>query len=101
MFPLIPMDKPQPRKKEVDVAALSSAFMRIPRMRVEAARDLLDLGFTHPDQLAGRCPEGLFEKVRLLHPGTPADRVHYLRMAVYFAETPEPDPRRLHPAAWA
>ena len=31
-----------PKKKEADYAALASPFMRIPRLPVDVARDLLD-----------------------------------------------------------
>ena len=39
------------KKKKVDRAALASPFMRIPGMYVEAARDLLDLGFSEVYEL--------------------------------------------------
>ncbi len=94
-------DQPLPRRrKKVDQQALQSAFMRIPGMKVEAARDLLDLGLDEVYQLEGRSPDSLFSDLRRLRPETPADRVAFLRLAVYFAETDSPDPRRLHPAAW-
>ncbi|MGF1485037.1 MAG: helix-hairpin-helix domain-containing protein [Opitutales bacterium] len=94
-------DRPARRKKKVDSAALHSAFMRIPGMKVEAARDLLDLGLDEVYQLEGRSPESLFSDLQKLRPETPADRVTFLRLAVYFAETDQPDPQRLHPTAWS
>lgn len=78
-----------PPKKDTDYTALQSAFMQIPRMKVEVARDLLDLGFTQVYQLQGRSPEVMFDTLRLDRPQLPTDRLSYLRMAVHFAETGE------------
>jgi hypothetical protein len=96
------MENPREKKKrKVDVAALQSEFKRImPSMDIAAARDLLDCGFVHLDELRGRSPEAIFDKVRKTHPETPADRLCSYRMAVYFAETPEPDPKLLQPHMW-
>lgn len=77
----------QPKKKETDYTALQSPFMQIPRMKVEVARDLLDLGFSQIYHLQGRSPEVLFDALRKLRAQTPDDRLGYLRMAVHFAET--------------
>jgi hypothetical protein len=87
--------------KRLRSEALNSAFMRIPYFKVEAARDLLDLGFTQPYQLAGRAPDALYDDLRKRKPDTPLERRAQFRMAVYFAENPEPDQARLHPSAWA
>lgn len=95
------MPAPRKKKKEVDHEALASAFARIPRLGLPAARDLLDLGFRYPHELNGRSPEVLFDQIRSLRPATPADRLAHLRLAVYYAETPEPESAKLHPAAWA
>ncbi|MFP4540153.1 MAG: helix-hairpin-helix domain-containing protein [Opitutales bacterium] len=89
---------PQRRRKKVDREALQSPFSRIPGLDLRTVRDLLDLGFRQVDELAGRSPEALFEEVQNLRENTPPDRLWHLRLAVYFAETPEPDPARL--AAW-
>lgn len=89
------------KKKKADVEALSSAFMRIPRLPVEAARDLLDLGYTDLFQISGRSPESLFAEIRKKRPDTPADRLPAFRLAVYVAENPDnPDRNKLSPAAW-
>lgn len=80
--------------------ALGSAFMRVPQLRIEAARDLLDLGFTQLYQIAGRSAETLFADIRKKRPDTPDTRLADFRLAVYVAETPVPDKARLHPAAW-
>ncbi len=87
-------------KKKVDYEALNSALMRIPRMNVAAARDLINLGITEVFHLCGRAPEVIFEEARLKNPSIPDDRIGYFRMAVYYAENSAPDPRKLHPDAW-
>ncbi len=86
--------------KRLRAEALGSAFMRVPQLRIEAARDLLDLGFTQLYQIAGRSPETLFADIRQKRPATPDARLADFRLAVYVAETPVPDKAKLHPAAW-
>lgn len=88
------------RKKKVDYEALHSPLNRIPGMDLASVRDLLDLGYSQIDELRGRSPEALFEDVQNLRENTPADRLAVFRMAVYYAETPEPDPRLLQPWRW-
>jgi hypothetical protein len=73
--------------KRLRQEALESAFMRIPRIKIETARDLLDLGFTQPYQIAGRAPETLFADLLKRKPGLPADRLAGLRLAVQSAES--------------
>jgi hypothetical protein len=90
----------EPKKKKADLAALQSPFMRIPRLPVEVARDLLDLGLREVFELQGRAPESLFQELRKLKPATPPDHLAFLRLAVYFAENPEPERDKLHPGAW-
>jgi hypothetical protein len=90
----------QKKKKKVDYEALNSALMRIPRMDVAAARNLLDLGIREIYDLQGRAPEILFEEVCQKNETVPADRIRYFRMAVYYAETETPEVSRLHPDAW-
>jgi len=78
------------KKRKVDVAALQSEFKRcVPALDIAAARDLLDCGFRHMDELRGRSPETIFEEVKKLRPDLPKERLPHYRMAVYFAETPE------------
>ena len=91
---------PQKKKKKVDYEALHSAIMRIPRMDVAAARNLLDLGIRDSFELQGRAPEVLFEEARTKNPEIPADRIRYFRMAVYYAETSDPETAKMHPDAW-
>lgn len=87
-------------KKKADYEALNSALMRIPRMNVAAARDLINLGITETFQLRGRAPEIIFEEAKSKNHAIPADRIRYFRMAVYYAENSDPEPRKLHPDAW-
>lgn len=94
------MAKPPAKKEETDYVALQSAFMKIPRMKVAVARDLMDLGFSQIYELRGRSPEGLFDALRKLRPQAQADRLPFFRLAVYVAETPDPDRAKLHPDAW-
>ncbi|MGA2053099.1 MAG: helix-hairpin-helix domain-containing protein [Opitutales bacterium] len=91
---------PPAQKKKADTAALQSPFMRIPRLPVDVARDLLDLGLREIYELHGRSPEALLADLRKLKPATPPDRLAWFRLAVYFAETPAPERDKLHPAAW-
>jgi hypothetical protein len=89
----------KPRRK-VDYEALSSPLNRIPSMDLAVVRDLIDVGVREVDDLRGRAPEVLLEEVRKLRPETPGDRIGCLRMAVYYAETAEPDPALLFPWKW-
>jgi hypothetical protein len=97
-----PETAPDPRKKrKVDMAALQSEFKRrLPALDIAAARDLIDCGFLHMDELRGRSPAAIMESVRRIRPETPDDRLWSYRMLVYAAETPDPDPSLLHPHAW-
>jgi hypothetical protein len=88
------------KKKKVDYEALNSALMRIPRMDVTAARSLIDLGIRDIFELRGRAPEVLFEEARMKRPAIPDDQIRYFRMAVYYAEMDNPEPRMLHPDQW-
>jgi hypothetical protein len=88
------------KKKKVDYEALNSALMRIPRMDVAAARNLIDVGIQEIYDLQGRAPEILFEEASRKNPEIPADRIRYFRMAVYYAENESPDRSKLHPDEW-
>ncbi|ADE54105.1 helix-hairpin-helix domain-containing protein [Coraliomargarita akajimensis] len=92
---------PAKKKKKVDYEALNSALMRIPRFDVAAARNLIDIGIREIYQLQGRAPEVLFDEAKNKTPGIPQDRIRYFRMAVYYAESDEPEQKRLHPDEWA
>ena len=89
------------RKKKVDYEALNSPLMQIPRMSVEATRNLLDIGIREIFELQGRAPEVLHEEARQKNAGLPADRIRFFRMAVYYAENEQQDPKCLHPDAWS
>ena len=91
---------PDERKKR-RAEALNSSFMRIPHMKVEVARDFLDLGFDQVFELAGRAAETLKADLeRQRREPVPADRLPYYRLAVYFAENDQPERQLLHPSAW-
>ena len=81
--------------------AVTSGFMRVPRLPLEVARDLLDAGYARLDQLAGRSAETLLSEIRRRNPEAPESHLPALRLAIYVAETPRPDPRRLFPDQWA
>lgn len=104
---IIPLDKlfggenTKKKKKKVDRIALSSPMMRIPRMDVLVARDLIDLGIKEIYELQGRSAESIFEEIKKMRADTPEYRLAYLRMAIYFAENEQPDPKMLHPSVWA
>lgn len=92
---------PAKKKKKVDLEALNSPLKRIPGMDLPTVRDLLDIGIREIEELNGRSPEALFEDILNLREQTPPDRLHYLRMAVYFAESDDPDPQLLQSWKWA
>ncbi|MEX0332031.1 MAG: helix-hairpin-helix domain-containing protein [Puniceicoccaceae bacterium] len=89
------------KKKKVDIEALQSPLKRIPGMDISSVRDLLDIGITEIDELRGRSPEALLEEIFNLREQTPRDRLSYLRLAVYYAETDNPDPQLLEAWKWA
>ena len=45
--------------------------------------------------------ESIFEEIKKMRADTPEYRLAYLRMAIYFAENEQPDPKMLHPSVWA
>lgn len=101
MEDFFPFDRPPPaRKRKVDYAALNSPLARIPGIDLLTVRDLLDSGIGQPAELMGRSPEVLYEEILQRKPQTPRDRLFALRLAVYFAETPEPEPARLKIWCW-
>ena len=58
------------KKKKVDKEAMQSAIMRIPRMDVRVARDLIDIGIKEIYELQGRSAESLMEEIKDLRPDT-------------------------------
>lgn len=99
-FSSLPSMATPPRKKKVDYEALQSELKRIPNMDIETVRDLLDSDFKHVEDLRGRSPEAIFDDIKRRKPGVPAERLYALRMAVYYAETENPDPQLLQPWRW-
>lgn len=91
---------PKNKKKKVDYEALNSALMRIPRMNVSVARNLIDLGISEIYQLQGRSPEVLFEETKHKNTEIPDEYIRYFRMAVYYSECDLPNVSKLHPDAW-
>ncbi|MEX0320678.1 MAG: helix-hairpin-helix domain-containing protein [Puniceicoccaceae bacterium] len=89
------------KKKKVDIVALNSPLKRIPGMDVSSVRDLIDIGIVEIDELKGRSPEALFDEIRCRKEKTPEDRLHYLRLAVYYSETDDPDPNLLEAWQWS
>ena len=92
-------NKPK-KKKKIDRIALSSPLMRIPRMDVLVARDLIDIGCKELYEMQGRSAESLFEEIQKIRPSTPSYRLAFIRMAIYFAENEDADPKLLHPSLW-
>ena len=88
------------KKKKVDREAMQSAIMRIPRMDVRVARDLIDIGIKEIYELQGRSAESLMEEIKELKPETPDYRLAYLRMGIYFSENNPPEASKLHPSIW-
>lgn len=89
------------KKKKVDTEALNCSFMRIPGMKVEPARALLDIGLREVYELSGRAPEVLHEEwLRSRSRESKDSFLPYFRLAVYYAETTDPDPKRLSIHHW-
>lgn len=75
--------------------------MRIARFPVDVARELLDAGYYRVDQLAGRSPDSLLAEIAQRNKAKlPAYFLPALRMAVYFAESDSPDPKKLFLDQW-
>jgi len=55
-------------------------------MRVEAARDLLDLGFREIYELQGRAPETILADLQKIRAAVPDDRLSFFRLATHFSE---------------
>jgi Pathogenicity locus len=89
------------RAEERRREAVCSPFMRIPRFPVDVARELLDSGYYRVDQLSGRSAESLIEEIRKKNKEKPSPHfLPALRMAIYFAETPTPDAKKLFLDQW-
>jgi len=95
------MDVGGKKKKKVDYEALNSSFMRVPQMDVVTARALIDIGFREYYELQGRSPEVIFEDLKKKNPKIPKETLYRLRLAVYYIETQEPDPKQLKLSVWS
>ncbi len=73
----------------------------IPGVGKSIAGDLTRLGITSVEELKGRDPEQLYDKLTVLD-GKPHDRciLYVFRCAVYFAETKYPDGNKLQWWYW-
>lgn len=71
-------------------------FRRIPGVGRSIAEDLWKLGMRSVDDLRGRDPKALYERLCEIQ-GVRIDRcmLYVLRCAVYFASEPDPDPEKL------
>ncbi len=74
--------------------------MRIPQMKIDVARHLLDIGVRQVYELEGRAPESLLAEIRKQKAEVREDVLAYLRMAVYYAENQPPDASKLYPTVW-
>lgn len=88
------------KKKKIDYEALGSSFMRIPCMKPATARYLLDLGLKDTFELMGRCPDSLFSQIKQLKGLIPEETLSHLKLAVYFVENENPDPKKLKLEYW-
>jgi len=81
--------------------AVLKDFRRIPGVGRTTALDLWNLGLRGVDELRGRDPQALYEAQEALA-GQHVDRcvLYVYRCAVYFAETPNPEPERLKWWRW-
>ena len=77
------------------------ALQVIPGIGPSMARDLLDLGYERVADLRGQDPQRMYERLMELR-GCHQDRcvLYVFRCAVFFAETPDPDPELLKWWSW-
>ena len=85
----------------MDERASVRDLRRCPGIGPSLARDLRSLGVASVDDLRGRDPERLYAELCALQ-GCAVDRcvLYAFRCAVYFAETPDPEPRLLQWWHW-
>ena len=91
---------PVRKKKKIDYEALNAPLMQIPGMKVDAVRALLNSGVREIYELSGRSPEVLFEESKKKNSELNPVLLPYFRMAVYFAETDQPEKSLMSPHAW-
>ncbi len=80
---------------------VSKDLQRIPGVGPSIAQDLIDLGIESVRELVGRDPQQMYDQ-HCTQVGQHVDRcvLYIFRCAVYFAETPDPDPELLKWWAW-
>jgi hypothetical protein len=91
------MSSPKSRKTTCsEQEAALQELQRIPGVGPSIARDFYLQGWRRVDELKGCDPQVLYDKQCLLQGGH-VDRcwLYVARCAVYFAETPDPDPAKL------
>lgn len=76
-------------------------FRRIPTLGIETAKDLWNLGFRSIEELKGKEPNRLYEKMCQIQ-NLKLDRcvLYMFRYLVYYAENENPDPNKLKWWAW-
>lgn len=82
-------------------ASHKDELQRIPGVGPSIANDLRAIGVKRIVDLEGRSPQKLYERSNQLR-GMTQDRclLYVFRCAVYFAETPKPNPKKLDWWAW-
>jgi len=83
--------------KTIDMeSAAIKELKTIPGVGKSIARDLVELDILHISDLKGKDPEALYTRFCVMR-GCKIDRclLYVFRCAVYFAETPHPDPEKL------
>jgi hypothetical protein len=90
------------KRKKIDHEALQSTFMQLPSMKVEIARGLLDSGIKNSYELIGRAPEVIIDGILTAQPQLKAlpDLKARIQLAIYYAETSEPEPQKLKLSYW-
>ncbi len=81
---------------------MTRALQRIPGVGPSLARDLMDLGYGVPGDLAGEDPEQMFARLCDLR-SKPIDRcvLYVFREAVYYASHRRPEPELLKWWNWS
>ena len=74
---------------------MKTELRKIPGVGIETEKDLIRLGYTTIESLKGQNPEEIYQRDCIMK-GCKIDRcqLYVYRCAVYFAETPNPDPEK-------
>ena len=80
---------------------METELRKIPGVGEKTEQDLLRLGYTTIESLRGADPEEIYQR-DCQQRGVAIDRcqLYVYRCAVYFAETENPDPEKLHWWNW-